>query len=143
MKSRLTTLRLLVLLGAGNVADAASLTVDIGNRVKPGEMLMVAVYDDASDWLKKPLRAVREAAPAAASASGRHQLTFDGLPAGRYALSVYVDRNGNGKLDRGMFGIPSEPYGFSQGGGSMGPPDFGDAAVELTETDVTIPIKLR
>ncbi|MGE4071315.1 MAG: DUF2141 domain-containing protein [Lysobacterales bacterium] len=143
MKSSLSALGLLLSIAATGGADAASLTVDIGNRLKPGETLMVAVYDDANSWLKKPLRAIREAAPAAVGASGRHQLTLEGLPPGRYALSVYVDRNGNGKLDRGMFGIPSEPYGFSQGGGSMGPPDFSDAAVELTEADATIPIKLR
>ena len=36
------------------------------------------------------------------------------LPAaGTYAIAVFHDLNGNGKLDRNFFGIPSEPYGFS------------------------------
>ena len=35
------------------------------------------------------------------------------LPAGQYAVSCYHDLNGNGVLDKNWFGIPSEPYGFS------------------------------
>jgi len=38
---------------------------------------------------------------------------IDSLPAGTYALTAYQDVNNNGKLDRGMFGMPKEPFGFS------------------------------
>lgn len=36
------------------------------------------------------------------------------LPEGEYAVSVYQDVNGNGKMDKNLFGAPSEPYGFSR-----------------------------
>lgn len=32
---------------------------------------------------------------------------------GDYAIAVYHDQNGNGKMDTRLFGIPKEPYGFS------------------------------
>jgi uncharacterized protein (DUF2141 family) len=32
------------------------------------------------------------------------------LPAGVYAVSVYVDINGNGIFDKNLFGVPKEPY---------------------------------
>jgi uncharacterized protein (DUF2141 family) len=32
---------------------------------------------------------------------------------GEYAVAVYHDRNANGELDKRIFGIPKEPYGFS------------------------------
>ena len=35
------------------------------------------------------------------------------LPAGTYAIAAYHDLNDNGELDTGLFGIPNEPYGFS------------------------------
>lgn len=41
------------------------------------------------------------------------KLVFNDVPAGAYAISVYQDENNNQKLDTGWFGIPKEPYGFS------------------------------
>ncbi|MBR9920803.1 MAG: DUF2141 domain-containing protein [Bacteroidetes bacterium] len=38
---------------------------------------------------------------------------FDKIPEGEYALAIFQDLNGNGILDKGTFGIPLEPYGFS------------------------------
>lgn len=35
------------------------------------------------------------------------------LPMGKYAVAIFQDENKNNKLDKGMFGIPKEPYGFS------------------------------
>ncbi len=52
-----------------------------------------------------------------------------GVPPGRYASQVFHDRNGNGKIDRGLFGIPKEPVGFSNDAPThMAPPKW-DAAV--------------
>jgi uncharacterized protein (DUF2141 family) len=143
MKSSTLALPLLALLAGSHSVQAASLAVDVGDNIKVGDLLMVAVYADHASWLKKPARALRQTVPAQAQANGRHRVALEELAPGRYALAVYVDSNGNGKLDRGMFGIPKEPYGFSQGGGSMGPPDFSEAAVEVPEAGATIHIKLR
>lgn len=44
---------------------------------------------------------------------------------GDYGLSVYHDVNDNGELDKGAFGIPREPYGFSNDArGRTGPPGW-------------------
>lgn len=57
------------------------------------------------------------------------------LPEGPLAFAVYQDTNNDGKLNRGSFGIPTEPYGFSNDAkGTMGPPGFKDAAVDNTES---------
>lgn len=39
--------------------------------------------------------------------------TISDLPSGEYAVAVFQDLNNNGKLDTGLFGIPKEPYAFS------------------------------
>ena len=33
--------------------------------------------------------------------------------AGRYAVQAFLDENGNGEVDRALFGIPKEGVGFS------------------------------
>jgi uncharacterized protein (DUF2141 family) len=56
-------------------------------------------------------------------------VTVPNVPPGRYASQVFHDRNGNGKIDRGLFGIPKEPVGFSNDAPThMAPPKW-DAAV--------------
>ncbi len=35
------------------------------------------------------------------------------LPEGEYMIGIHHDLNGNGVMDYGLFGIPKEPYAFS------------------------------
>jgi uncharacterized protein (DUF2141 family) len=59
---------------------------------------------------------------------------FKGVPAGAFAISVFHDEDSDRELDTGVFGIPSEDYGFSRGArGSFGPPSFDDARLDLME----------
>ena len=60
------------------------------------------------------------------SASGR--CDFGPLALGSYALACFHDLNRNGVLDRGLFGIPSEPtVASNHARGFMGPPSFQSA----------------
>ena len=47
-------------------------------------------------------------------ANGQAIAVVKDLPPGRYAIAVFQDLNGNGKLDASFFGVPKEPYGFSR-----------------------------
>ncbi|MDX3914615.1 MAG: DUF2141 domain-containing protein [Pseudosphingobacterium sp.] len=38
---------------------------------------------------------------------------FEELPIGKYALAIFFDKNGNGRMDKNFLGIPKEPFGFS------------------------------
>lgn len=68
--------------------------------------------------------------------------TVAGLRPGNYAVAVFHDENGNGEFDQGLFGIPLEGYGFSNGARPfLSAPDFEDAAIEVgadTEAVVTL-----
>ena len=118
-------------------ACAHDLTVEVlGARSDKGTV-DGALYADAASWLKTPRAGERQ--PAAA----RVLLIYRDLPAGRYALSLFHDENGNGKLDSNVAGIPIERYGFSRDArGRMGAPDFDAAAIEL-QGDTTITVHLR
>ena len=100
-------------------APAATLTLDVQQAGGSGE-LMVAVFSDAGQWLKKPLRATRQPLQ-----EGPVSLQLADLPDGDYAISLFIDRNANGKLDSNAMGVPTEPYAFSNNaGGNYGPPNF-------------------
>ena len=38
-----------------------------------------------------------------------NEITFENLPYGEYAVSVFLDTNGNKKFDMDEYGRPSEP----------------------------------
>lgn len=50
-----------------------------------------------------------------AAVGGRESVpvSFDNIPPGTYAVAVFFDVNGNGKMDTNFLGIPKEKYGFS------------------------------
>jgi len=41
------------------------------------------------------------------------KVIFKNIPKGVYAISLFHDKNGNGELDKNLFGVPTEGYGFS------------------------------
>lgn len=68
---------------------------------------------------------------------------LEGIPKGAYAISIIHDKNKNMELDKGGWGIPKEPFGFSNNPRLfMGPPKFEDCLVEVDgETVVEIEMK--
>lgn len=122
----------LLLCPVGLSAAAADLNVEVKN-VKPKQgVVVVALFDKPSDF---PVAAKRLAARVVEAGGESITVTFQGLGAGRYAVAAFQDENRNGKLDKNFLGLPTEPYGFSNDArGSMGPPSFDKAAIDLATT---------
>ena len=75
---------------------------------------------------------------------GRAEHVFEQLPYGEYALKLYHDENGNGKLDRNFIGIPKESYGFSNNPRTFaGPASYRQALFEFKVPDHTLTIHLK
>ena len=71
-------------------------------------------------------------------------VTIRGVPPGRYAVEAFHDENGNGEIDRGLFGIPKEGVGFSNDAKiRMAPPKFAEAAIDHGRTPQHISFSLR
>ncbi|MBN2587196.1 MAG: DUF2141 domain-containing protein [Candidatus Fermentibacteraceae bacterium] len=67
-----------------------------------------------------------------------------GLAAGEYAMAAFHDKDGDAVFDRGLFGVPTEDYGFSNNArGSTGPPDFEDALVMFEADTLIIEISIH
>ena len=101
---------------------------------------MVALFDSAAGF---DGRSGQSIASAAISASGRVVATFDNLPAGDYAVKAFHDLNGDGEMNTNPFGMPTEPYAFSNNAvGNMGPARWDRAHFTVSgETAQTISIR--
>lgn len=57
--------------------------------------------------------------------TGITNYTFENLPDGTYAIAVWHDENKNQEIDKNLFGVPKEKYGFSKNVyGTFSPPEF-------------------
>lgn len=119
-------------------AAAASVEVKVSG-VAPGKGKINAAVCDKERFLKDCLYS--GSVPAA---TDQVTVTIDNVPKGAWAVLVYQDENQNNKLDRNFIGIPTENYGFSRAArGKFGPPDFSDAAVELGDDKLVVPVTLK
>lgn len=100
--------------------------------------VMVALYDSEAAYNGGPAVA-RLAVPADGPVVAR----FDHLPAGDYAVKAFHDVNGDGQMNANPFGIPIEPYAFSNNAvGNMGPARWAAARFPVSgQTAQTISIR--
>lgn len=64
-------------------------------------------------------------------------LTFKDIPDGTYAISVFHDEDGNGKLTTNFLGIPKEAYGASNNAKALfGPPKWKNAKFEISNGEL-------
>ena len=119
-------------------ARAADLTIRVDNVESNDGQLRVALYDGAG-WMKRPVQTA-----AVEAVAGTTTVQFKDLAPGEYALAVFHDANGNGRLDRNGMGMPVEMAGFSKDAqGFMGPPAFEAARFALPAAGSIATVSLR
>jgi uncharacterized protein (DUF2141 family) len=81
---------------------------------------------------------------AAPARVGATVVTIPDVPPGVYALQAYHDRNDNGVLDQGLFGVPKEGLGFSRDASvGLHGPKFDAAAITHEDAPQSLTIRLR
>ena len=76
--------------------------------------------------------------------NGRSECEFGDIPFGTYAVKVYHDENGNGKLDKNAMGQPRERYGFSNNArNTFGPPGYDQTKFLFEKADTTISVTVE
>ncbi len=69
---------------------------------------------------------------------------FENVPYGTYAISVLHDENGNGKMDKNFFGLPTEGCGISTNPKiGMGGPKYNDSVFTLNSKQLEMTIGMR
>lgn len=133
----MTKLFLSVLFWTAFTATPAKLKVVVKD-VKVGKgSVVLEVYDSEKNFLKTPV-----AKQTVKAGDKSLEFSFD-LPEGNYAIAIYQDVNDNKKLDKGWFGIPTEPYGLSNNfRPRFSAPSFDDCKFKISQqTTTTILLK--
>jgi uncharacterized protein (DUF2141 family) len=89
----------------GQAISQRSLTIELQHKGAGAGTVIVALWKGASTFVTgTPHRTA-----SVQLTNGRAEATFADIDSGEYAVSAFVDRNLNGKLDRNFVGKPSEP----------------------------------
>ena len=120
------------------VAQATDVQIRVLDVAGDAGVVRVAVCPE-SEFLKPTCRYVG-LAPAQ---RGVTTVRVAGVPPGVYAVQAHHDANGDGRIGRNFFGLPTEGIGFSRAAPMrFGPPRFADAAVliggALARLDITL-----
>jgi len=130
----------MILAAAAFSSDATELVVHVGHVEGEQGFVCVAVYRTESGYLAPDdAKAFRRARVPAHSPDV--VIRFPEVPAGKYAIKVFHDENGDGTLNRNFLGAPTEPYGISNAARArFSLPPFADAliAVENAVTETYI-----
>lgn len=117
----------MLLMGANALYAQHKVELTIKGIEKVQGTVLVAVYNSAETFMKKRLTSKKVVV------TGKEAtFIFENVAEGDYAISTFHDENDNNKLDTNFFGVPNEPYGFSNDArGSFGPPSFDKARVKV------------
>ncbi|HEV2566150.1 MAG TPA: DUF2141 domain-containing protein [Microvirga sp.] len=118
-------------------AHAATLTIRAEGVQPDRNMVYAGICDTSFEEATCPYKDRGQAR------SGTVELRIQNVKPGSYAIAVFHDINGNGKLDRSFIGLPNEPYGFSNDVGRRGPPSFEAARIVVKEPATTVVIPIR
>lgn len=92
------------------VAPQIPLTLIINNLKSPNAPVIVGAYGTENEF-PDPKDQLKEYK---FTPNGNQLIAkITNLKFGTYALAIYQDVNSNGKIDKNMIGIPTEPYAFS------------------------------
>ena len=115
-----------------------TLTIEVASFENTKGVLRVCVTDKKDDFLKScafsKIVTVED---------DTVSLKIENIEKGNYAVSVYHDENNSGILETGgVFGIPLEPYGFSNNPNMTFGPSYKKSVFKMT-SDKNISIKLK
>lgn len=118
------------------------LTVRIVNARNANGVIRIALFHSVEGFPGDASKALRTQQAKIDPQTLTAEAVFPGIPQGTYAVMVFHDENGNGKLDKNLVGIPKEGYGASNNPAKkMRPPAFDEAKFSLNSAE-TIEVKL-
>jgi uncharacterized protein (DUF2141 family) len=119
----------------------AMLTIRVTSLRSSNGQVGCTIYSSAKGFpTDSSAASQRRWCPVAGAAS---TCALDPIPAGTYAVACFHDENKNGKLDTGLFGIPTEGTVVSNHAkGFMGPPSFDKAKFSFSGTASELQLRM-
>jgi len=106
MSRKLLFLFVSLLITEASFADNIFVTVEINGVIVNGGLVYVAVYSNENDYKAETTSIKFILDPVSTTITRNLELAN-----GEYVVSVFQDKNGDKKLNSGIFGIPAEPVG--------------------------------
>jgi uncharacterized protein (DUF2141 family) len=114
-----------------------------GIRTRDGGVLAVMLFRGGTGWLDPDSAFARVTVPVSADTA---RVLFQEVPFDTaYAIEVFHDRNGNGRMDMRWlpYPRPKEGAGVSNNAVRRGPPEFGKARFAVSDSLLTLRIFMR
>lgn len=128
MKTLPLAAALMVLAGPALAQDPGRITFDFETGKAQGS-LRLALFASADAYAGRGAPVAVQAVPVTSPSTA---VTFENLPAGDYALKAFHDVDDDGEMDTNPFGMPTEPYAFSNNAvGNMGPASWDRASFRV------------
>lgn len=141
MRAAVAILGMLLVAADPPAGGGATLTVEVEGLRDDRGKVHASLYASEDGFPTRPEKAIRQVD--VEIEGGRARVVFEGIQPGGYAVAAYHDENGDGKLDTGFLGIPSEGLASSNDAkGFMGPPSFEKARVEIGPGENRITVRV-
>ncbi|KAA6456196.1 DUF2141 domain-containing protein [Acidobacteria bacterium AB60] len=132
--------------GKDGNASGCTLRIHVDGFRNTRGNLGTVVFASPDGWPESPTKAFRRGPAPIDPASRTAVAVWADLPPGNYAVAAIHDENSNAKLDRNMFGIPREGFGFANNPHvALSAPSFDKAEVHVgcPATEVTIHLQYK
>jgi uncharacterized protein (DUF2141 family) len=126
---------------ASTASAAPALTVRFAGIETPAGAVLLSLFasEAAFDAGGQPVASLM--APVKGDTA---EAIFAGLAPGRYAVKAFHDIDGDGNMGTSPFGMPTEPFAFSNdAAGNAGPAKWAAASFDLGAADAVHTIKIR
>ena len=133
--------------------SASELRITVQGLRSPDGTILIGLYDSLESFTRAIELSDKDgflndsnrfaAVALRANAAMKSAVVLTNLDPGPYAIILFHDENGNGKLDKNALGVPTEPYGFSNNvRGFLSPPAYEEAVMEVNAGDKAVAIVL-
>jgi uncharacterized protein (DUF2141 family) len=119
-----------------NIYADIAFTIEIHNVTVNGGTIYAGIYFNEQSFESKSPNIVLQIDPI-------HDIVLQEitLSEGEYVIGIHQDTNGNGEMEYGLFGIPKEPFGFSNMRGRI-PGKFNQLKIRINNSNRKIIISL-
>ncbi len=119
-----------------------TLQIQVQNIQSTAGVLRIALFNRSEGFLEDENAVMAQELDIKQKGSMYFQLPD--LPFGKYALAIYHDLNNNKKLDTNAFGVPKEPYAFSNNArAKWSSPTFDESAFQFKNDQQTEKVTLQ